>query len=55
MKITLDDWYKDVIESRLDRMGLAFIEFTEFAHFLQGFNVSFNEELPEMDLEEQLE
>jgi hypothetical protein len=31
--IKLDNWEEDALEGRLDRLGMAFIEFNEFNEF----------------------
>lgn len=33
MQIKLENWEEDALESRLDRLGMAFIEFNEFNEF----------------------
>lgn len=33
LKIGLDSWEEDALEGRLDRLGMAFIEFNEFNEF----------------------
>jgi len=33
LDIKLEDWEEDAIEMRLDRLGMAFIEFNEFNEF----------------------
>ena len=55
MKIELDNWEEDALEGRLDRLGMAFIEFNEFNEFCMGYDISFGEKLLENDLEDQLE
>jgi hypothetical protein len=33
LKIKLANWEEDALESRLDRLGMAYIEFNEFNEF----------------------
>jgi hypothetical protein len=33
MEIKLENWEEDALEGRLDRLGMAFIEFNEFNEF----------------------
>lgn len=40
---------------RLDRLGMAFIEFNEFNEFSQSYELNWGEPLLENDLESQLE
>lgn len=40
---------------RLDRLGMAFIEFNEFNEFCQTYDINWGEPLLENDLEEILE
>ena len=35
LEISLDNWEADALETRLDRLGMAFIEFNEFNEFCQ--------------------
>lgn len=44
-----------MLEERLDRLCMAFIEFNEFNEFLLGYGLDYGEPLLENDLEEQLE
>jgi hypothetical protein len=49
-------WENDALESRLDRLGLAYIDFWEFVEFAEGYGVIFNEpNRPENDTEQILE
>lgn len=43
------------MEGRLDRLGMAFIEFNEFNEFSMDFGVDWNEPLLETDLEDILD
>ena len=55
MKIKMSSQEKDFLETRLDRLGFAFIEFNEFNEFCLEFGISFGEELVETDLEDMLD
>ena len=55
LKISLQNWEEDALEGRLDRLGLAFIEFNEFNEFCQEFGFDWGEPLLENDLEDQLD
>lgn len=55
LKIKLAGWEEDALESRLDRLGMAFIEFNEFNEFCMQFQIDFQEPLLETDLEDLLE
>jgi hypothetical protein len=55
LKIKLENWEEDQLENRLDRLGMAFIEFNEFNEFCKEFEIDWGEELIENDLEDQLE
>jgi hypothetical protein len=39
LKIQLENWEEDAIESRLDRLGMAFIEFNEFNEFCINYEI----------------
>ena len=52
MGIKLANWEEDALESRLDRLGMAFIEFNEFNEFCMEFGLDWGEPLLETDLEE---
>lgn len=53
LKIQLKEWESDAIESRLDRLGLAYFDYWEFVEFMEGYGVEFDEpERPELDTEE---
>lgn len=43
------------MESSLDRLGMAFIEFNEFNEFCQNYGVNWGEPLDENDREAQLD
>lgn len=51
----MDDWEEDAIEMRLDRLGLAFVEFNEFNEFSQEYGIDWGEPLLENDIEAKLE
>lgn len=55
MEIKLENWEEDALEGRLDRLGMAFIEFSEFNEFSMEYGINWNEKLPEEDLEDILE
>lgn len=55
LKIALESWEEDALEGRLDRLGMAFIEFNEFNEFCMGFDIDFQEPLLENDLEDILD
>jgi len=52
LQIKLQNWEEDALEGRLDRLGMAFIEFNEFNEFCLGYGIDFGEPLLENDLEE---
>jgi hypothetical protein len=45
MAIKLENWEEDALESRLDRLGMAFIEFNEWNEFTMEFGMNWGEEL----------
>ena len=49
------DWEKDAIEMRLDKMGFAFIDYNEFRKFCSEYNIELGESLNLEDLEELIE
>lgn len=55
MEIKLENWEEDALEGRLDRLGMAFIEFNEFNEFSMEYNINWNEPLKEGDLEDILD
>jgi hypothetical protein len=55
MEIKLENWEEDALEGRLDRLGMAFIVFSEFNEFSMEYGINWNEKLPEEDLEDILE
>lgn len=55
LKISLQNWEEDAIEGRLDRLGLAFIEFNEFNEFCMEFGFDWGEPLLDIDLEDILD
>ena len=46
---------EDALESRLDRLGMAFIEFNEWNEFCMEFGMDWGEPLLETDLEDVLD
>ena len=55
LEIKLKNWGEDALEGRLDRLGMAFIEFNEFNEFCLDYNIDFGEPLLETDLEDILD
>ena len=55
MKIKLENWEEDALEGRLDRLGMAFIEFNEFNEFSMAYGINFQEDLLETDNEDILD
>ena len=55
LQIKLRNWEEDALESRLDRLGMAFIEFNEFNEFCLDYGIDFGEALLETDLEDILD
>lgn len=51
LKIKLANWEEDALESRLDRLGMAFIEFNEFNEFCMQYGINWGEPLLENDNE----
>ena len=51
MKIKLANWEEDQLESRLDRLGMAYIEFNEFNEFCLEYGINWGEQLLETDNE----
>lgn len=47
----MKNWEEDAIENRLDRLGLAFIEFNEFNEFSMEYGIDWGEQLIENDIE----
>jgi len=46
------EWENEALEGRLDRLGLAYIDYWEFVEFMEDYGVVFEEpERPEMDTE----
>jgi hypothetical protein len=41
--IKLDNWEEDALESRLDRLGMAFVEFNEFNEFSMIYDLDWDE------------
>jgi hypothetical protein len=55
LNIKLDDWEEDALEMRLDKLGMAFIEFNEFNEFSLNYDLKWGEPLLENDMEAILE
>jgi len=55
LKIPLENWEEDALESRLDRLGMAFIEWNEFNEFSMDYGIDWQEPLLENDLEDILD
>ena len=55
MRITLAPFEMDALETRLDRLGMAFIEFNEFNEFCMLYGINWGEPLIENDLEKILD
>lgn len=55
MNIKLENWEEDALETRLDRLGMAFIEFNEFNEFSMEYGIDWKEKLAEEDLEDILD
>lgn len=53
--LRLESWEADALESRLDRLGFAFIEFNEFNEFTSEFGLDWQEPLLQTDLEDILD
>lgn len=55
LEIKLESWEEDALEGRLDRLGMAFIEFNEFNEFSIDFDLKWGEPLLETDMEDILD
>ena len=55
LNVKINDYEMDDLESRLDRLGMAFIEFNEFNEFVLDYGIDFGEPLLETDLEDILD
>lgn len=55
LEIKLETWEEDALEGRLDRLGMAFIEFNEFNEFSIDYGLKWGEPLLETDLEDILD
>lgn len=55
LDIKLENWEEDALEQRLDRLGMAFIEFNEFNEFSMEYGINWGEPLLENDLEDILD
>jgi len=55
LNIELENWEEDSLEGRLDRLGMAFIEFNEFNEFSMEYGLNWNESLKENDMEDILD
>lgn len=51
----MQNWEEDALEGRLDRLGMAFIEFNEFNEFSREYGLDWGEPLLENDLEDILD
>ena len=51
----LEEREEDALENRLDKLGMAFIEFNEFNEFSRAYGLEWDDQLIAGDLEEQLE
>ena len=51
LRIELASWEEDALEGRLDRLGMAFIEFNEFNEFCMIYGINWSEPLIENDNE----
>lgn len=51
----LEKWEKDALENRLDKLGMAFIEFNEFNEFSETYKIDFKERILDNDLESIME
>lgn len=51
----MKNWQEDALEGRLDRLGMAFIEFNEFNEFSMSYGLDWHEPLLETDLEDILD
>ena len=51
----MENWEKDALELRLDRLGMAFIEFNELNEFSQTYEYDWGEPLLEIDMEDILD
>lgn len=52
LKINIEDWEKDALESRLDKLGIALIEFNEFNKFCLIYEINWDEDIIENDLKD---
>lgn len=55
LDIKLENWEEDALEGRLDRLGMAFIEFNEFNEFSIDYGINWGEPLLEGDMEDILD
>lgn len=55
LQIQLQSWEEDALEGRLDRLGMAFIEFNEMNEFSQTYGIDWGEALLETDMEDILD
>lgn len=55
LQIKLASWEEDALEERLDRLGMAFIEFNEFNEFCMSYGINWGERLLENDAEDVLD
>ena len=52
LMIHIEDWEKDALESRLDKLGIAFVEFNEFNKFCLNYGIDWDEEIIENDIKD---
>ena len=43
LQMQLQNWEEDALEGRLDRLGMAFIEFNEFNEFCNTYGIFWDE------------
>jgi hypothetical protein len=55
MDLQFEEWEKSSLEGRLDRLGLAFIDFSEFNEFSFNYGMNWGEEPVDNDIEAQVE
>ena len=51
LNIKLAVWEEDALEERLDRLGMAYIEFNEFNEFCMVYDINWGEPLDANDTE----
>lgn len=55
LDIQMENWEEEALENRLDRLGLAFIEFNEFNEFTHDYGLDWGEPVWETDIEQIVE